>query len=346
MNIIIGLDVSLASTAICAVDECGKVIREMTAASEPETLRDALEQIEGEVICVGLEAGPLSQWLYKSLTDAGFDVILMETRQVKSVLTAMPIKSDRRDAEGIARLLHCGWYRPVHCKSVSSQEIRTLLTTRKSLQKSKIDLELSLRGMLRNFGLKVGKVSRAQYDTRLRELAAGNVIFEAATEAILRARDALKQELDALEKRLIAVCKADPVCELIMTMPGVGPIVALTFRCGIDDPERFKSSKDVGAYLGLVPKRNQSGERDIVGHITKTGDSSLRAAAYQAATVMLNTAKPNWLMAWALRLAARRGKKRATVALARRICVVLHRMWKDGTSFQFTQEAAMKARAA
>ena len=168
-----------------------------------------------------------------------------------------------------------------------------------------------------------------------------NAMLDAAAEPILRARQALRRELAGLEKLVRNLAVEDPVCRLLMTMPGVGPVVALTFASAVDDPERFRRSRDVGPWVGLTPRRNQSGERDIVGAITKAGDAGLRTALYQAATVMLNRGAPNWLKAWALRLAVLRGRKRATVALARRIGVVLHRMWRDGTEFRFTREAAM-----
>ena len=202
-------------------------------------------------------------------------------------------------------------------------------------------MELSLRGVLRNFGLKLGQVSKGRYEARVRELIVGNAMLEAAAEPILRARQALRRELAGIEKLARNLAREDPVCRRLMTMPGVGPVVALTFVSAIGDPGRFRRSKDVGPWVGLTPGRNQSGERDIVGRITKAGDSALRAALYQAATVMLYHAGPNWLKAWALRLAVLRGRKRATVALARRIGVVLHRMWRDGTEFRFTREAAM-----
>lgn len=341
MNVFIGLDVSLASTAICAVSESGQILRALSADSEPEALVRVLRDIDGTIVGVGLEAGPLSQWLHKHLTDAGFETVLLETRHVKGVLKAMPIKTDRRDAEGIARLLHMGWFRPVHCKSISSQETRALLTIRKTLQQSVMNLELSIRGVLRNFGLKIGPITKQRFEARVRELADGNPILEAAVEAILRARAELRKQYGEVDTRLVTLAKDDVVCRLMMSMPGVGTIVALTVKSAIDDPERFRSSKDVGPWAGLTPKRTQSGEMDIVGQITKAGDASLRTALYQAATVMLNIAKPNWLTAWALRVAHRRGKKRATVALARRICVILHRMWRDRAVFEVTRERAM-----
>ena len=346
MEIYIGLDVSLASTAICVLGEKGKIVTEAQVASAPESLVAFMRDLPHEIAVIGLEAGPLSHWLHKGLTDAGFEAVLMETRQVKSALKAMPIKTDRRDAEGIARLLQMGWFRPVHCKTVSSQEMRALLTSRKSVQNALINLELSLRGVLRNFGLKLGRVSKGRWEARVRELIAGNAMLEAASEPILRARADLRRELMGLEKAVRNLAREDRVCRLLMTMPGVGHVVALTFKSAVDDPERFRRSKDVGPWAGLTPGRNQSGERDIVGRITKAGDAGLRAALYQAATVMLSRGAPNWLKAWALRLAVLRGKKRATVALARRIGVVLHRMWRDGAEFRFTREEAMALQTA
>jgi transposase len=217
------------------------------------------------------------------------------------------------------------------------------LTSRKAIQRGIINIELSVRGVLRNFGLKIGRISKPGFDARVRELAEGNEMLVAAVEPILRARMALRKELAGLEKRVRDLAKTDPVCKLMMTMPGVGAVVALTVRAAIDDPERFHSSKDIGPWAGLTPSRNQSGEMDVIGQITRAGDAGLRTALYQAATVMLNRGKHNWLTGWALRVAQRRGKKRATVALARRIGVVLHRMWRNETEFRFTRDVVATA---
>jgi len=346
MDLYIGFDVSLASTAMCGLSEKGKLVKETSAPSEPEDLVKMLNALPGRVVAVGLEAGPLSQWLYQHLTEAGFPTVLMETRQVKGALKAMPIKTDRRDAEGIARLLQMGWFRPVHCKSLSAQEMRALLSSRKAIQQAASSLELSIRGVLRNFGLKMGQVAKGRFEQRVLELTGGNPMLEAAANPILSARRALRQELAGMEKLLRDHAKSDPVCRHLMTMPGVGALVALTYKAAIDDPDRFLSSRDVGPWVGLTPRREQSGERDIIGEISRAGDAGLRTALYQAATVMLNTARPNWLSAWAWNVAKRRGKKRATVALARRIGVVLHRMWQDGTEFRFTRADAATAAAA
>ena len=334
MRLFIGLDVSLAKTAICVINQHGQIVKVAQVACEPEVLVNWVSQLDGTIAVVGLEAGPLSQWLHHGLTDAGLDAVLMETRQVKGALKAMPIKTDRRDAEGIARLLHLGWFRPVHCKSVSAQEVRAVLGARKAVQQSMIALELSLRGLLRNFGLKVGTISRGRFELRIRELAAGNPMLEAATEPMLRARSSLRHELAGLERRVRHLAQDDVVCRRLMSMPGIGAVVALTYRSAVDDPARFTSSKKVGPWAGLTPSRNQSGERDVSGGITKAGDVTLRRALCQAATVMMHRARSTWLRTWAAQVARRRGGRRAMVALARRIGVILHRMWVDDTDFR------------
>jgi transposase len=343
MNVFIGLDVSLASTAICVLGPQGRIVDELQAESEPEALVRAIASLSYSIDAIGLEAGPLSQWLSKGMEEAGFDVVMMETRLVKAALKAMPIKTDRRDAQGIARLLQMGWYRPVHRKSVSSQEIRALLSARKSIQQAIINLELSMRGVLRNFGMKLGHVTRIRYEARVRELVEQNEILSASTEALLRARSQLRAELADLDAKIAGLAKHDDVCRLMMTMPGVGPIVALTAKSAIDDPTRFARSKDVGPWAGLTPRRTQSGEMDIVGQITRAGDRGLRTALYQAAMILMHRGAPNWLQSWALKVAHRRGAKRAMTALARRIGVVLHRMWIDGTPFRYTQNSGATA---
>lgn len=334
MRLFVGLDVSLATTAACVLDEHGRIVEEMEVDSEPEAIVRLAGDLGGSIAAIGLEVGPLSQWLHRGLSGAGLEVVLMETRQVKGALKAMPSETDQRDAEGTARLLHLGWFRPVHCKSVSAQKVRALLGARKAIQQGMIALELSLRGLLRNFGLKVGPISRGRFELRVRELAYGNPMLEAATDPMLGSRASLRQELAGLERKVRLLVKEDPVCGRLMTMPGVGAVVALTFRSALDDPARFRSSKKVGAWVGLTPSRHQSGERDVSGGITKAGAVNLRRALCQAATVMVNRGRSTWLRTWAAQVARRCGRKCAMVALARRISVILHRMWVDGSAFR------------
>lgn len=230
MRLFVGLEVSLAKTAICVISEPGKIVEEAQVASELEDLIRWIVDRDGTIAAIGLEASPLSQWLHRGLTEAGLDVVLMDTRQVKGALKAMPIKTDWRDPEGIARLLHLGWFRPVHCKSVSAQQVQAVLCARKAVQQGFIALEMSIRGLLRNFGLKVGMISRGKFEQRIRELAAGNPILLAATEPMHRTRASLRQELAGLERRVRHLAQDDPVCRRLMTMPGIVAVVALTYR--------------------------------------------------------------------------------------------------------------------
>src|SRR6185437_6263241 len=225
-----GLDVSLNETSVCIVDGAGKIIRETRVASEPEALVGYFSSLEIKVVRLGLEAGPLSQWLHAALAQAGFEVVLLETRHVKAALSAMTVKTDRRDARGIAQLLRMGWYRPVHCKSVCSQEVRALLVGRKLLQAKLLDVELSVRGILRGFGLKVGEVSRGRFEARIRELAEGHAMLEAVTGAMLQARAALWSEFTRLHRQMLQIARADHVCRRLTSAPGIGALVAITYE--------------------------------------------------------------------------------------------------------------------
>ena len=311
-----GLDVSLELTSVCIVDARGEIVREVKVASEPEALIGLLWDDALEIVRVGLEAGPLSQWLYAGLVAAGFDAVLLETRHVKAALSAMTVKTDRRDARGIAQLLRLGWYRSVHAKSAGSQEMRALLTARKLIQGKLLDIESGIRGLLRGFGLKVGTISRGRFDARIRELVEGQAMLEAVIGSMLTARAALQQEFARLHRTMLALVRADPVCRQLMSVPGVGAIVAITFKSGVDDPARFRRSRDVGPHFGLTPRKYQSGELDVTGSITKVGDRMVRTALYEAASVMLTrTVRMSPLKSWAMAVAKRRGAKKARVAL-------------------------------
>jgi transposase len=336
-----GIDVSLERSSVCVVDATGRIIREAKVASEPEALVGFFRQLGLPLTRVGLEAGPLSQWLHAGLTETGFEAVLLETRQVKAALSAMIVKTDRKDARGIAQLLRMGWFRPVHCKSPPAQEVRALLVGRKLLQGKLVDVELSIRGLLRGFGLKLGEVSRGRFAARVRELAAGQPMLERVVEPMLRAREALRTEYQVLHRAVLAIVRGDAVCRRLMTVPGVGALVAITFTTAVDDPARFRRSRAVGAHFGLTPKKYQSGETDVTGGISRAGDVMARTALYEAANVMLTrTRRFSALERWGLEVARRRGVKRARVALARKLATVLHRLWVDGSSFRFGTEVA------
>ena len=334
MNYYAGTDVSLETSNICVVDADGKIVRETIVASEPEALIGWFRGLGLEVVRIGLEAGPLSQWLYAAMKRAGLAVELLETRHVRDAFQAMPVKTDRNDARRIAQLMRLGWFRPVHCKSLPAQETRALLTARKLVQSKLTDIEMSLRGILRGFGLKVGPTSPTRFGLRIQELVAGHATLERIGTALLAVHAALLRELKGFEKRVRALARDDERVRLLMSAPGVGAIVALTYVAAIDDPGRFPSSKQVGPHFGLTPKKYQSGEKDITGRISKIGDASVRAVLYEAAHVILTRAvKGGGLKSWAMKLARRAGMKKAKVALARKLGVILHRMWVDGTPF-------------
>jgi transposase len=330
-----GIDVSLEYSSVCVVDANGKIVREGKVASEPEALVAWFGALGLRLARIGLEAGPLSQWLYAGLRQAGLAMELLETRHVHDAFKAMPVKSDRNDARGIAQLMRLGWFRPVHCKSIAAQETRALLTARKLVQTKLLDIENSLRSILRGFGLKVGRTTAKSFAGRIEELVVGHPNLEAVAAALLAVRAVLLREFAGFEKRVRGLARSHATARLLMTTPSVGPIVALTYASAVDDPGRFRSSKAAGAHFGLTPKKYQSGETDIDGRISKIGDASVREALYQAAHVMLT--KPikgaAALKSWAMRIARRAGLRKAKVALARKLAVVLHRMLADDKPF-------------
>jgi transposase len=341
-----GIDVSLELSSVCVVDAHGKIVKEAKVSSEPEALIAFFQTLGFAVKRIGLEAGPLSQWLHAGLRRAGLEAVLLETRHVKAALSAMTVKTDRKDARGLAQLIRMGWFRPVHAKSIGSQEVRALLAARKQLLGRLIDVELSIRGILRGFGLKVGAVTRKGFEARIRELVTGQATLERIAAAMLTARASLRTEYQKLHKAVLAIVRDDAVCRRLMTVPGVGPLVAITYTSAMDDPNRIAKSKAAGALFGLTPKKYQSGEKDVTGGITRTGDEMVRTALYEAANVLLaRITRFSKLKRWGMDVAKRRGLKRAKVALARKIAVILHRMWVDGTTYRWADVQPTMAQA-
>ena len=333
-----GLDVSVKDTSVCIVDGTGKLVREVKVASEPDALLQVLRNRAYRFKRIGLEAGPLSQWLFSALGEANLPVICVETRHMQAVLQAQINKTDRNDARGIAQMMRVGLYRPVHVKTLRSQKLRMLLTHRKLLQSKAIAVENDLRGTLRNFGLKVGMAGATKFEGRIKELIENLPDLAVLVEPLLIVRRVLREQIGVLHRRLLAVVRNDEVCRRLMTTPGVGPVVALTYRATVDVPARFRKSKSVGAVFGLTSAKYQSGEIDRSGRISRCGDEMMRVMLYEAAQSMLRSKKWSWLKAWAMQIARRRGMKKAIVALARRLAVILHRIWVDGTEFRWTRE--------
>jgi len=322
-----GIDVSLEQSSVCVRDSDGKIIREAKVASEPDALIAWFANFGLPMSRIGLEAGPLSQWLYAAMKQAGLAVELLETRHVRTAFKTMPVKTDRKDARGIAELMRMGWFRPVHCKSIPAQETRALLTTRRLIESKLRDIEMSLRGVLRGFGLKVGKTTPTNFAERIKELVSGHPSLQVIADSLLAIREVLLREFRAYEKRVRTMARHNDDAKLLMTTTGVGAIISLTYASAIDDPKRFENSKQVGAHYGMTPKRYQSGDTDYSGRISKIGDKSVRTALYQAAHVILTRpVKASALKTWACQLAKRIGMAKAKVALARKLAVIMHRM--------------------
>ncbi len=270
MKLYVGLDVGLEETSVCIVDSEGLTIREVKASTEPEAIRSAVMDYADRLDRVGVEASSLGIWLYRELQPAGFPIIVVEARHMRVSLSTMRNKTDRNDARGIAQMMRLGWYRAVHVKNIEMQKMRSLLANRKLLKRKLIDLENHIRGTLRAYGLMVGAVGRGGYEARVRELIEhSDPVFSMMIEAMLDVRRAIFDGYERLHKVLLQVVQHDAICRRLMTVPGVGPVAALSFKVGVDDPLRFARSRTVGAHFGLTPRRHQSGTSiDYEGRIT------------------------------------------------------------------------------
>lgn len=339
-----GLDVSLEETAVCVVDEKGQVIKEARVASEPEALILFFQRLGLAMERIGLEACSLTAWLHDGLSRAGLPAVCMETRQAKAAMGSMPVKTDRNDARALAQIIRTGWFRAVHVKSAACRSWRALLTGRRMVLNKLRDLENGIRAALRESGIKLGKPGRKQFAERVRALSSDDPVLTALVEPLLSIVTTMVRELARLTKQVLDIVRKEPICRRLMTVPGVGPLTALAFRATIDRPERFRRSRDVGAHLGLTPRRYQSGETDVQGRISRCGDELARTALYEAAhSLLIRSQKWSALRAWGMKVAKARGMARARVAVARKLAVILHGMWRDGSEFRWGKEVPAKA---
>jgi len=336
MEYFAGLDVSLRSCALCIVDAKGNVILERELPCDVADIAQCLTRFPHPIERLGFEAGTMSQHLFYGLTGEGFDVVCMEARQVNAALSAMRNKTDKNDARGIAQVLRTGWFSPVHMKSRESHGVRALLSTRKALLKKTMDLANEVRGLLKIFGIRLPKtVKHGSFDGVVRPMIEMDDVLAHALVPLLDARVVLYHHFLELDRRVKRAATRDEVCMRMMTVPGVGPIAALTFKAAVDDPARFKRSRTVAAHFGLTPRRYQSGEHDNPGRISKAGDRDVRATLYAAANALLmRTMAGSQIKSWGMRLMRTKGRRRAVVAVARKLAVLLHRMWTDGTEFR------------
>ena len=333
-------DVSLKGAHGCVVDGDGRIVKEGRVAAEPEAMAAWLARHAPGLIRVGIETGPLSTWHVHELERLGVPVICIDARHARAVLACRPVKTDRNDARGLAELVRLGAVRAVAVRSAASMRRRALLAARERLVAMRRDVDNQIRGLLKGFGRLVGAARGGAFAMRVRQLVGDDAALAAIVEPLLRVRERLVAEAGALEGELVAEARADPVCRRLATVPGVGPITALAFASGVDDIGRFADRRQIGAWLGLVPRRYQSGKVDFSGRISKAGDPMLRALLFEAAHVLLTRVKRGCaLKAWAEQLARRAGMKRAKVAVARKLAVLLARLWAKGEVFRWQAAA-------
>jgi len=342
MELYVGLDVSLKETSICVVDGKGKIVSEGTVKSDPVAIADFIGSKAKGAVRIGLETGPTTTWLWHALRALGLPVICIDARHAKAALSMQINKSDRNDAVGLARIMQAGWYKEVRVKSLACHEVRAVLNSRAQLVKIKRDLENQVRGLLKNLGLMIGKVADKAFGQRVEELVVDHPLLQEAVRPLIGVREIVRREIAVLTRNLLALARDNEESRRLMTVPGIGAINALAFCAAVGEPGRFQRSRSVGAYFGLTPRRYASGEVDWTGRISKCGDGLVRTYLFEAAGVLM-TRVAHWskLKAWAHRLWKRIGFKKAKIALARKLAVILHRMWCDRTDFIWsTKEAA------
>lgn len=331
-----GLDVSLKETAVCVVDEAGKIVFERMVQTDPQVIAACLVKNAPGLQRFGLESGPTSAWLWRVLQKLGLPVICLDSRHAHRALSMKKNKNDRNDARGLADLVRIGWYREARVRSLDAQFVRSILLSRQQLIESRREIENKIRGALKTLGVMTGTTKGRSFIPRVIELRADNEWLGPVLDPLLAARASLAIQLKAVSKSILDIARADADIRRMMSVPGVGPMTALAFKAAIDDPKRFTSSTKVGPYLGLTPRQYQSGESEWIGGVGRTNDPLLRSYLYEAADVSMTRVRRDChLKTWAKRLAERIGWKRASIAVARKIAVILHAIWRDGTFFEW-----------
>ena len=332
----VGLDVSLETTSICVVDRDGIVIWRGKCATDPDAICHAVRTRAPVLVRAGLETGQLSNWLTLALRKRGLPIVCLDARHAKAALSLQVNKTDANDALGLAQVVRTGWFREIAIKSMDAQTLQLLLTARAQMVSQRQAIANNIRGLLKTFGHVIQRGCKGPFATRVREVIDGNPVLSAIVEPLLAAWQALREQAAVFDREVTMKAKSDAAARRLMSVPGVGVIVALAYKAVIDDPTRFKRSTSVGAYVGLAPKRYQSGEVDKAGRISKCGDRLLRSYLFEAANVLLTRhPKPSRLKVWGLALAARIGMRRAKVAVARKLAVIMHRVWKDDRDFDW-----------
>lgn len=339
-----GLDVSLKETAVCIVGDDGKIIFEGMVPTDPELIAKCLGKHASGLERFGLESGSTSAWLWREFRQLGLPVVCLDSRHAHRVLSMKRNKNDRNDARGLADLVRMGWYREARVRSIDAQFVRSLLLSRQQLLQSRRAIENQMRGALKTLGVMTGPTKGRGFMPRVVEMRADNDWLGPVLDPLLGAHASIAKQLKIVSASVLDTAREDADVRRMMTVPGVGPMTALAFKAAIDDPKRFTSSTKVGPYLGLTPRQHQSGESEWMGGIGKTNDPLLRAYLYEAAGVLMTRVRKSCpLKEWAQRLAKRIGWKRASIAVARKLAVILHAIWRDGTEFEWKAAEAAPA---
>ena len=334
MAVYVSLDVSQKETEVCVIDGDGRRTWRGKCPSRPECIAEVLRQHAPDAARIAMETGPLSIWLCHSLRALGIPVSCIHARHVSAVLSLQVNKTDVNDAHGIAQLVRSGWYRDVAVKSIQSCRVRALLSARSQLVSMRTSLSNQIRGLLKTFGVVLGPGKGGSFEAAVMSECPDDAIVRDAIGALIATWRVAGERKKALDLQLVRMARSMAVCRRMATVPGIGAITSLTFVTAIDDPSRFRHSADVGAFLGLTPKRYQSGEVDVAGRISKAGDRQARSLLFEAANALMTRVRTdNTLRHWGQQLSARVGARKAKVAVARKLAVILHRIWLDGTEF-------------
>jgi transposase len=335
MEYFAGLDVSMEETHVCVVDRDGEIVHEAKVLSTPADLEAELARAPA---CrrIVFETGRMAPMLYHGLLERGLPVVCVESRQAYQALKSLAThKTDRNDARGLAHLARTGFFKPVHVKSLPAHAVRSLIIARKKLVGQRVMLENQIRGLAIVFGARLPRALNPAFIDQALRASEGINGLSVAMRGLVSARTAVLAAIAAIDADMKKMARASDACRRLMTIPGVGQLTALAFTAAIDNPERFKRSRDIGAYLGLVPRRYQSGEVDYTGSISKCGDKRVRTLLYEAANVMLTRCKQALkLREWAFAIAKRSNMRKARIALARRLAIIMHAMLRDATEFK------------
>jgi transposase len=339
-----GLDVSMKETSVCILSESGQIVHKGRVKTDPEKIADQLKKTGFLIEKAGIESGSLSHWLVDELKKLEVAAICIDSRQMAAILSVQVNKTDDNDAKGIAEAMRCNLYREVFQKTQRSIEIGTLLASRRLIVTQKVQMTNAIRGLLKSYGVRLGSTGKAGFvEATKKAMPRECALAVEGIESLLLCYERLVEELKKLTRTVESIAKQDEDATRLMTIPGVGPITAVSYKMSIGDPKRFKNSKAVGAYLGMTPRQYSSGETVKQGRISKCGSGEMRFLLMEAGLILLTRSR-KWskLKAWGLKVLRKHGTKKAAMAVGRKLAVIMHRMMLDKTDFIYGESRQEK----